>query len=359
MFTIFQIISKFDLGGAERVAINISKSKNKKICYHIFEVVRGSSSFSQSILNELIECNVKFHRSYFSNPKIAIVFFPFWFLFSVFKQNPAVIHTHTEIPDLSIYLHHKIFGCFFKKPKYRRTIHNNVLWQKWPNVGKVVNNFYNKEKANIAISRSTKNSYESVNPTVSLPVIFNGVQTTKKKIFEFLKKDKINVLFAGRLEYQKGVYELCEVIKALKDNNTFYFHIVGEGNLESYIEKELFEVANATLYSKIYNLSSYLASFDYMFIPSNFEGLSLISIEASLSKTPSIVNEIIGLDETLPLDWILKVENNSIEAYTSLFVNELATTDRQLLGQREIDFVRKKFQLEVMQKTYEANYIER
>lgn len=356
MVTVFQIISKFDLGGAERVAINISKSKNKEICYHIFEVVKGSSGFSQSVLAELTECKIKFHRSYFSNPKVAIVFFPFWFVFSVIKNNPRVIHTHTEIPDLSIYLYHKIFGVFFKKPTFKRTVHNNVLWQGWPRIGKIVNQFFNKENANIAISQSTKNSYESANPNVRLPVIFNGVGVSANKNFEFIREDKINVLFAGRLEYQKGVYELCEVIKALKDNHTFHFHIVGEGNLESYIQTELLEVDNATLYPKIYNLSSYLASFDYLFIPSNFEGLALISIEASLSKTPAIINAALGLEETLPMDWILKVENNSIEAYINLFINELAVMDRQLLGQQAFDYVRNKFRLEMMQNAYEMSY---
>ena len=44
---VVQIVSHFDLGGAERIAINIAKSKESDINYHMIEVVRGSSNFSR------------------------------------------------------------------------------------------------------------------------------------------------------------------------------------------------------------------------------------------------------------------------------------------------------------------------
>ena len=40
---VVQIVSHFDLGGAERIAINIAKSKESDINYHMIEVVRGLS----------------------------------------------------------------------------------------------------------------------------------------------------------------------------------------------------------------------------------------------------------------------------------------------------------------------------
>lgn len=46
---VFHIISHFDLGGAERIAINIAKSSNKKFEYHIVEVVRSHGYFTDSL----------------------------------------------------------------------------------------------------------------------------------------------------------------------------------------------------------------------------------------------------------------------------------------------------------------------
>ena len=45
MIKVFHIITHFDLGGSERVAINICKSKNSQIEYHLFEVLRGHFNF--------------------------------------------------------------------------------------------------------------------------------------------------------------------------------------------------------------------------------------------------------------------------------------------------------------------------
>ena len=50
---VFQVISSFDLGGAERVAINITKSPNPNFKYHLFEVVKGHSDFSTLLKKSL------------------------------------------------------------------------------------------------------------------------------------------------------------------------------------------------------------------------------------------------------------------------------------------------------------------
>ena len=55
---VFHIISHLDLGGAERVAVNISKSPNSNFEYHIVEVVKAASEFSNSLKKELEFCNV-------------------------------------------------------------------------------------------------------------------------------------------------------------------------------------------------------------------------------------------------------------------------------------------------------------
>ena len=47
---IFHIITHFDIGGAERVAVNIAKSQTTGIEYHLVEVVRGNGEFSQSMI---------------------------------------------------------------------------------------------------------------------------------------------------------------------------------------------------------------------------------------------------------------------------------------------------------------------
>ena len=63
---------------------------------------------------------------------------------------------------------------------------------------------------------------------------------------------------------------------------------------------ELSNLKNVRLYPKIFQLSSYLNSFDYLFMPSLHEGLALMPIEASFAKVPTIINRCPGLKDTLP-----------------------------------------------------------
>ena len=58
-------------------------------------------------------------------------------------------------------------------------------------------------------------------------------------------------------------------------------------------------------------------------VPEPFdEGLNSLSIESSINKVPVIINDIDGLNETLPQNYPLKVKNNCIDAvsYTHLDV---------------------------------------
>lgn len=91
---VVQIVSHFDLGGAERIAINIAKSKESDINYHMIEVVRGSSNFSRDYMKELETAGIKYYRSPFTNSKMGIVFFPIR-LHCINKKSVSHSYTYT------------------------------------------------------------------------------------------------------------------------------------------------------------------------------------------------------------------------------------------------------------------------
>lgn len=122
------------------------------------------------------------------------------------------------------------------------------------------------------------------------------------------------------------------------------------------IEVMLGKYKNVRLFDEIYQLSSYLSSFDYLFMPSNFEGLALMPIEASFNKLPCIINSCPGLEETLPPDWPLKVKDNTVENYLKIFRDKIFEVDREKLIQEAYEYVEKRFSLEKMQSEYEAIY---
>lgn len=351
---VFQIITSLDLGGAERVAINIAKSNNYK--YFIIEVVKSKGNFTNALLKEIQENNIQVYRSPISNKKLSIILFPFWFLFSYIKNKPDIIHTHTEIPDLALWIFRKIaWICFWIHPRYIRTIHNTELWNDWKEIGKIVERYYLKHHCNVAISTSTQESYVRDYGGEAPPIIYNGLKEVPQKEFPYLKPDKINILFAGRLEYQKGVDELIAVVTALKEDKRFFFHIVGDGSMKEKLYEATRNLSNVATYPKVYGLSSYIGSFKFLFMPSNFEGLGLLSVEASLAHTPTIINKCTGLIETLPEDWELSVQNNSVKDFIQLFthIQEYNYSD---LCDKAYQFAVSLFSIEKMQQAYERMY---
>lgn len=354
MKCVFHIITHFDLGGAEKVAVSIASSPNPEFEYHIVEVVRGMSSYSDEFIKDMKNRGIKYHRSLVGFNKLGIILFPLWFVFLFLRYRPTVIHSHTEIPELSVYCFYRTFGWMFRKTKYIRTIHNIILWDEWLKIGDMVERFFIRQHSNIAISKAVQNNY--YNFYGEWPrVIYNGVKEVEQQPFEGIDKTKTNILFAGRLEYQKGIDELIEVITKCQDKKNLVFWIIGNGSLYWKIKRLKDNNQNVHYYEKVYNLSSFLSSFDYLFMPSNFEGLGLISIEASFAKVPAIINSCNSLNETLPDNWPLKVDNNNLEQYLELF-SKIDGFDRISLGDEAYKYVKEKFSMEVMQSAYENIY---
>ena len=142
----------------------------------------------------------------------------------------------------------------------------------------------------------------------------------------------------------------------------YHLTIAGDGSQRTLVEQTLADIVssgkplNAQLVPPIFGLAGYMQSFDYLFMPSEFEGLSMLSMEASLNRLPVIANACPGLADTLPADWALLAHNNSIDDYRHIFNELLPTADHDALTQRAYDFAKDRFSVRTMQERYEARY---
>ena len=359
---VFHVISHLDVGGAERVAFSIASSTNPAVDYHIVEVIRGRSAFTQHMIRELRQRHIAYHRSYvpairfhYLLEKLATWLFPLWFLWLFLRYKPAIIHSHTEIPDLAVYRFFQWFPWLLRRVGLVRTIHNTQLWTGMSHTGQHVEAFFQAHSANIAISESVQESYQKRYAALP-PIIYNGVAPVEQRRYAQLKMGKINVLFAGRFEEQKGIDVLIAVIKALEKDERYHFHVMGSGTLQALVEHELSGMSHVSLSAPLAHLSHYLASFDYLFMPSRFEGLSILALEANFNGLPIVGNACPGLRDTLPTDWPLFVANNDISAYLRLFSVQLQTFSRAQLQQQAYEFVAQHFSMATMQQRYEAVY---
>ena len=406
----FHLITHFSLGGAERVAANIAESQTHGMEYHVVEIMRGRTAYTPKFIAELEQAGVRCHRSWmpdvsfhFLFERIAALLFPLRMLYIMLRWHPDVIHTHTETPDLALYMFSRLFPFMLRRVKIVRTIHNTRLWTGLPRTAQWVEEFFKSCNANIAISDSVRDSYADRFGEVP-PIINNGVAEVEQKDYfntstpqgvhlsqvhqqhlntstfntqhstnlntstpplgfcRLPEQEHLNILFAGRLEPQKGVVVLCEVLKMLAGDARFFFTIAGDGSQRTLVEQTLADIAssgkplNAQLVPPIFGLAGYMQSFDYLFMPSEFEGLSMLSMEASLNRLPVIANACPGLADTLPADWALLAHDNSIDDYRQIFNELLPTADHDALTQRAYDFAKDRFSVRTMQERYEARY---
>ena len=373
----FHFITHFSLGGAERVAANIAESQTHGMEYHVVEIMRGRTAYTPKFIAELEQAGVRCHRSWmpdvsfhFLFERIAALLFPLRMLYIMLRWRPDVIHTHTETPDLALYVFSRVFPRMLRRVKIVRTIHNTRLWTGLPRTAQWVETFFKSNNANIAISDSVRDSYADRFGEVP-PIINNGVAEVEQKDYfntqhstnlNTSTPQHLNILFAGRLEPQKGVVVLCEVLKMLAGDPRYHFTIAGDGSQRTLVEQTLAEIAaegksvNAQLVPPIFGLAGYMQSFDYLFMPSEFEGLSMLSMEASLNRLPVIANACPGLADTLPADWSLLAHGNSLNDYRRIFNELLPTADHDALTQRAYDFAKDRFSVRTMQERYEAWY---
>ena len=364
---VFHIITHIDLGGAERVAINIAKGgKSHGIEMHVIEVIRGTSHISHSMIAEMRQAGIIVHRAplpilfhwHYVAEKALAWFFPLWFVWLWIRHRPDILHSHTEIPDIGLYATLRIFP-FIKPRKIVRTIHNTVLWTGMKNLGKRIEKFMQKRNANICISESVRNFYEDTYGTKP-PIIYNGVEvptstTLSLDLLREVPNESISICFAARLEEQKGIRTLCDVLKRMSGDTRYHFYIFGEGTL-SYLLDDLSQQENISIHGPISNIAAYLGNFDYVFMPSLHEGLATLSIEASLSRTPVLANNAPGLTDTLPPDWPLMVTDNDTEQWLYLLRDVLPTVDRDALADKAYSYASNRFTLKHMQEEYYRFY---
>ena len=113
-----------------------------------------------------------------------------------------------------------------------------------------------------------------------------------------------NILFVGRLEYQKGIFFLLDMFKELSSKHEdIVLYIIGSGSCKTKLEKAI-ENLNLNLKVKLVGfktqqeLSKYYSEATLLILPSlKFELFGLVGLEAQASKLPVIASNLEGVKE--------------------------------------------------------------
>ncbi len=169
--------------------------------------------------------------------------------------------------------------------------------------------------------------------------------------------------FVGRLEEQKGLTYLIEAAALLSSELRFVVAVIGSGPLE----KELREKAKHSglsesirFFGSLDDASSLLTAFDILVLPSLWEGLPNILIEAMASEVPIVATAVGGVPELVQDGYTgLLVKSGDSYALAEGIRKTVAEKETALrLARQAREYVKKRFDLPHIVRAYEDIYRE-
>lgn len=166
-------------------------------------------------------------------------------------------------------------------------------------------------------------------------VIYNGIDLNNFTQSQELPSDilfdrsKKNLMTVGRLDHQKNPFFMIEILKRLSlVESNFYFYWVGSGSLESEIKslvKDLSMENYITFLKNRTDIAALLSHMDLFLLPSLYEGLPIVIIEAQASHLPCMVSTAVTEEVNVGLCSYLELERGA--EYWALEIKNKLNTD--------------------------------
>jgi glycosyltransferase involved in cell wall biosynthesis len=136
-----------------------------------------------------------------------------------------------------------------------------------------------------------------VNPS-KITTIYYGIKINNNSIYKNILSNKLLIGFMGRLTEQKNLFSLIDCMKLLPND---ICHIYGDGPLKDEINEYLKfnKIHNVLLKGSVLNGSQIIETFDVLCLPSKWEGLGLVLLEAMSNKVPIIASTAGAIPEIL------------------------------------------------------------
>lgn len=287
-------------------------------------------------------------------------------IFSAVKQiheviemvNPDIIHVHSTWAGLFVRLPY-----LFRKRK-AKIIYQSHGWAFLMDTSNYKKNIYALVERILSMTTDkiiNISNYEQ-NQAIKyglnknkMIMIYNGVEDKVNKLNLKLNWDrnKINLLFVGRLDRQKGLDLFLDVYNKIKLEN-LHLYVIGTSILDNNLPQNTKYV---TYLGWVDNkdIDAYYQACDAVIMPSRWEGFGLVAIEAMKNSKAVIVSNRGALPELIEDDftgYIFNIENknslkNSLLKLDKEKINILGINGRNIYLQKFVDkiFVNKMYKL--------------
>ncbi|MBS3200933.1 glycosyltransferase family 4 protein [Turicibacter bilis] len=310
MIKVLHLLPMNKLSGAERMGLLICKHMSEVESY----VITGGADLAAVFEKEGIQTN-HLNFSMRQLPQVIKQLNRF-----IREKQIDIIHAHDNIASLSAYLTKKRYGL---KVKIVSHIHNCYPWLEGNGVYKRIDQFIRpKYDFNIACGQIVYDYYYQHAPYFNLKktcILSNAIDVSNlgitpqnqvneiREIFNIPSDQKI-IGYIGRLSEQKGMIPFIKALKNYKDQfENCKFLIVGSGEQEDETKQLVkeFELEELFIFTGFQsNIYPFYQLIDIFFLPSLYEGLPMVLLEAMafrkavVSMNVGSINEIIKDDIT-------------------------------------------------------------
>lgn len=315
-------ITRLGLGGAERVAFSLIETLRDHVDFGVFTAyARVEDDVGAAMRAQLAALGVPWFAGTTLDVKRGGLLSAGWRLAQAVKQfRPDCVHYHAEISEACGAVMRNLAPGRRRVPTLR-TVHNSIFWRFWPRIGRWVDREL-ADAAIVCVSGAARDEFlryraDSGAPPTNPAIIYNGVGVPiKEPRARAIDPAHPRLLFAGRFELQKGPDLLADALPGVRlpDGVTPTLVMFGHGALEPRLRALAAQPPpgwRVELRPPTPALMQEMDRFDLAVIPSRFEGLPLLAVEATLSGLAVVAADAPGLRETLPPDhaWKFRVED--------------------------------------------------
>lgn len=240
------------------------------------------------------------------------------------RSNDVILHSHDHSSEFLSAMISRI------QPIARvRTIHNRP-----PPADKLYTRFIERSPPNelvVSVSHDVQKDHlalrKSLNlePTMLNRVILNGISPPPKmhkpRDIQSIKNEGLRLAFFGRAVPQKGLDTLSRAI-AMLDDIPLRVDIFSDAEPTApCIRNFVARGGRVRLSPLVADARIRMAEYDAIVMPSRFEGLPLVAIEAFAAGTPIVATDAPGLREALPGNWPLTCPPDAPERLAWLLRN--------------------------------------
>lgn len=295
---ILQVITQSDLGGAQTVVVNLAN----KLCENNEVIVAAGDDNGKMF--PLLKPEVKIEHI----PSLVRNLSPLKELRAISqmkklyrKYKPDIIHLHSSKAGI-------LGRLAFPKNKIIYTVHGfdsiRIAHRKYLPLER---SLQKRCSAIVGVSKYDFKNLRSEGIDNNVEYVYNGIFRPFPLVenpFEQFRKFKKIILCIARLSPQKNHELFIETAKLIPDAAFLWI-----GNLQ---EPDFTKPNNVFFLGNITNAGSYAKYADVLVLPSNFEGLPIVIIEALACGTPVVASAVGGVPEILDGTNGYALENNAV-----------------------------------------------